>query len=283
MYPQYPLDLSDPYITENGLLYEPRRHHTEPPTTISAAIHVLRQRRIWARIQENIYPINQAVSPTIRTALVVDLRAELDEWLRTMPKPLESYSTSDFGTVGWFTLSYHHSLLLLYRRCLVADNGSSAVADSVTESLYLECAHSAQSACRLYHQMYIGQKISAWWGALHILFFCGLTFIHCLWASKRTRAALRRDEIAFTCTSFSVVFALMADRWPAAQPYRDTFELLAAATQTMLVEADRKSEENPTLPIFHRNAHEQLPAYLNGVAEVGMNDLVDQLLVEMVQ
>ena len=75
----------------------------------------------------------------------------------------------------------------------------------------------------------------------------------------------------------------MTERWAAARPYRDTFEILTNETQSMLVEAGTLSNGPPMLPILSSTGHEQLQGLLSGIAEVGMCKSVEDLLNDMIQ
>lgn len=276
------MDINDEHITVSGLLAEPRRSKADLITTVSAAIHIIRVNKIWARIQSLIYPQTglEALDNT-SLALIDNFQSELKEWLDNAPDQLPSNRAHNnaFGSPEWFRLIYHHSILLLHRQVLVSHH--SSVRPEVTASKYLKCAQSAQAICTIYRQLYISQRLHDTWGALHLLFLGGVTFVHCLWVSPETRAAFRLDKVATTCTSCMVVLAVMAERWAAVQPYRDAFDMLSNATQTMLAEGESVPTA-PAMPILSSSGNDQLSDYLSHMAELGMCSSVEALLSNMI-
>lgn len=186
-----------------------------------------------------------------------------------------------FGSDEWFSLSYHHSVLLLHRRRLVTKTDSEDSSFEGIDNVYLECVDSVASLCKTYRQIYLSTTVSTTWGALHVLFLGGLTFLHCLWASKKVREAYRRDTVTSICTSCTVVLVVMAERWPAAVPYRETFEALVASTQSMLVKEDL-SLTAPSLPALWTTERHHIAEHLSRIEQVGMCDSVERLLNEVV-
>jgi hypothetical protein len=271
------LDIDDEYITMNGLTESPRTRGTEPPTTLSAAIHTIRLRQLWARIQSSVYPQVEAESPVQAPSIVEAFKAELCDWLDAAPEQLSSnrMHNNAFGSREWFDLMYHHSILLLYRYRLVHHRGDGGL-------IYTDCAHSAQSICMTYRQLYVSQRLNDTWGALHVLFLGGVTFLHCLWSSRETRMIYRQDKVSAICTSIMIVLAIMAERWSAVEAYRDSFEMLSTATQTMLAETSHASGP-PTMPVISSTGYDQFTDYLSYMTEVGMCSSVEELLSNMVE
>ena len=250
---------------------------------MSAAVHTLKVRRIWGDIQSFIYPIDPSrPDPAASATAVETFRQRLRAWWDEVPVPdaENSYGVS-FGSNKWFLLSYHHSILLLHRGRLVKVGAEAAEPSPELTAVYLECADSAATICRTYQELYMGAVISTTWGALHVLFLGGLTFLHCLWTSKAAREAYRKDHVSSICTACTIVLVVMAERWSAAAPYRDTFNALAAATQSMLVE-EEVSHRVPSLPAIDTRQQGDMAKFLSNIEEVGMCDSVEHLLGELV-
>jgi hypothetical protein len=257
----------------------PRTLNTEPATTVSAAIHTIRLRQISGRMQSHLYPQVGSKEPSQSFPVVEALRDELSDWLNSAPAQLASNRAHNnaFGSKEWFDLMYHHSILLLYRYRLVDRQG-----DTTSSQIYIDCAHSAQAICMLYRQLYVSRRLNDTWGALHVLFLGGVTFLHCLWSSRETRTIYRQDKVSSTCTSIMVVLAIMAERWTAVEAYRDAFEMLSSSTQTMLAETSHESSP-PTMPVISSTRHDQFTDYLSYMTEVGMCSSVEELLSSMVE
>lgn len=234
-----------------------------------------------------MYPQNTASMPDAMTSSVLaeGFKAELQAWLDTAPDqlPATRLHNKSYASEQWFQLMFHHSILLIHRHRLVAVNRQQQQQELPPSSAYLECASSAQAICQLYRQLYISQRLNDTWGALHVLFLGGVAFLHCLWTSPDVRAFYRLDKVATTCTSCIVVLSVMAERWTAVQPYRDAFDILATATQAMLVDSYTvfAPPELPVFPTFGQD-HDQLSDYLSSIAEVGMCPSVQALLSDMI-
>jgi gamma-glutamyl:cysteine ligase YbdK (ATP-grasp superfamily) len=71
----------------------------------------------------------------------------------------------------------------------------------------------------------------------------------------------------------------MAERWSAVKPYRDAFDMLSTATQSMLAEAGSMLT-NATMPVL--SSHDQFLGYLSSMSEIGMCPSVEQLLTGMI-
>ncbi|KAI1375622.1 transcriptional regulatory protein GAL4 [Hypoxylon crocopeplum] len=280
---EYPLDIDDENITVSGLLAEPRTSNMQPVTTVSSSIHTIRARQIWGRIQGLMYPqIGTESAPEMRSMVVQSFRDELKDWLDTAPDQLPSnraYNNA-FGSTEWFELMYHHSILLLHRHSLVSYQRAPNQ-DGARVPAFLECAQAGERICMLYRQLYITQRLNDTWGALHVLFLGSVTFLYCLWMSPETRAMYRSDKVSATCTSCMVVLAVMSERWAIVRPYRDTFDMLASATQTMFAESQVNSSTH-ALPALS-SGHDQLSSNLTDMAELGMCSSLEALLSTMIQ
>ncbi|KAK5180756.1 hypothetical protein LTR44_007070 [Exophiala sp. CCFEE 6388] len=276
---EFPSDMNDEDITVNELLKEPRSSHAQPITTVSSAIHTIRLRQLWARMQSAVYPQVGAETSTQSTSALEDFKKEFARWLESAPEQLASNRANNnaFGSKEWFQLMYHHSILLLYRHRLVQPRGPAT-----PSSIFIDCADSSQSICMIYRQLYFTQRLNDTWGALHVLFLAGVTFLHCLWSSPETRMIYRLDKVSSICTSIMIVLAIMSERWTAVEAYRDAFEMLSGATQTMLVEASTASTA-PSRPVLSSGGYDQFTDYLYCMNEVGMCSSVEELLSSMVE
>jgi hypothetical protein len=281
---QLPLDINDDEITSNGLTCEPRRSDEEPSRMMSPSLHFIQLRRIWAKIQSldksdwmEHASSDVASSSHHQTAEQID--QQLREWVERAPS--EQKTSALFSGRDWLSLSYHHSILLLHRRRLIVGSQYPEMSTNpVIIQSHLKCAKSAMQICRLYREMYFTSTVSFTWGALHVLFLAGLTFLHSLWTTKEVREACRRDVVA-TCTSCTIVLVVMGERWNVAQPYRDLFNLLADATQAMLAESNDGVVRQ--LPVMRRSDHISIPGLLNGISGVGIDRSAEMLLNDMVE
>ena len=235
---ELPCDLEDEYITKEGYTKDPRSDPREPPTYVSGAIHVIKLRQLWSKFVDHLYPT--AARPlvshsTTRKVSITHLRQELDEWQAAIPDHIEnaeSQPLSVFASKTWFQLAYAHSILLLYRHCITTspppeDEEGVGVA-------FQQCALRAREICLLYRRLYQSSTIQFTWGSVHIFFMAGLTYMYCLWRCKTVREAARQSDVVNTCMACNMVLVIMAERWPQATTYRDTFEALSQKTINMI-------------------------------------------------
>lgn len=265
---------------------QPRTDPSEPTTVMSAAIHTFRLRRIWSKIYHAYYSI---LSDTVGdSSLIPHFRAELDEWYASIPNPPQSSSTrlSVFGSRDWFQLAFSHSILLLHCPQIIRKQ-SPSMSRATSLASYSECFEASQKICELYRRIFIANASSCSWGSLHILFFAGLTYIFCLWSSPEARRNISYHDVYRTCTSCTVVLSLMAERWKAAAPHRDFFDVLANRTVHVVCNKDFKgwSEEGyASTGDFegpqNTGAEPLMHDWIIQIAQSGMSMAVESLLTE---
>lgn len=282
----FPDDINDEDISADKFLSRPRVHYTEPPTMMSAAVHHLRLRRIWGAIVQNFYSCTRGQMPNTPGQQQRDnLRGQLQTWFTECPQPVTPAQSGyfPFGTAKWFTLAFDHSLLLLHRQKLVLHARQNHSYSTEMASIYLECAQSAARLCQIYQELYLGAKVSATWGALHILFLGGLTFLYCLWVDEGCRATYRSDSVTSTCTACTVALVIITERWSTAQPFRDVFQALASATQSMLAQQATGRSSATTLPAIRAHGTTRVTQQLQRIGTVGICPSTELLLHRMVE
>lgn len=237
---QYPLEVVDADTTASGVDESGRDTRDSSATGISAAVHHFRLRNLWSKIHSTLYSditSNNVEHPEHDTN-VSRLRGELDTWRATIPDL--SSSSNDafvlFGSEDWFEVNYSFSILMIHRRQLTTSRGA------VPDYIFLDCLKASQNICNRYRLQFVGRPISYSWGALHFLFFAGLTYLHCLWASPAARQAARHDNISNTCTNCTMVLVIMAERWDGVAAYRDLFETMSSRTMTMMVDEGHREQ-----------------------------------------
>ncbi|KIW38128.1 uncharacterized protein PV06_10088 [Exophiala oligosperma] len=277
---ELPEDVNDEDITPTGLLATPRTSHTEHPTTISAGLHNIRLRRIWVSIQTVIYPTHGDPPQSPENVVAEDLKDRLNSWYAQCPLP--QTGNFAFGSKQWFSLTYHHTIILIHRQQLVSHARNNFQPSDDMTPIYLECARSASTLCQMYQELYFGVTVGYTTGALHVLFLGGLTFLYCLWVSEGCRLAYRRDTVAAICTACTVSLVIMTERWSAAQPFRDTFKALSEATQSMLATHDGKETPETLLPVISTGQNPRIPQYLSDIGSLGMCASTEHLITRMI-
>ncbi|KAF2871916.1 fungal-specific transcription factor domain-containing protein, partial [Massariosphaeria phaeospora] len=241
---EFPLDIDDINVTPLG-------------TAMSAAIHTLRLRRIWAKIQRSIYPQVSGDADATRPCLIDGLKRELDDWLDSSPAQFLSTEAHNnaFGSREWFEGCYHHSILLLHRRGRHCAGWPTCRCRAARPSRRRRGRFGARAAR--------GDSRG-----------CGVTFIYCLWSSGEACAHFRVD---------AVLLSIIAERWACAVPYRNAFDMLARATMAMLVEnlAAAAAATPPLFPVLRSPENDQPSSYISHMAEVGIGASVEDLLATM--
>ncbi|KAK1976031.1 fungal-specific transcription factor domain-containing protein [Colletotrichum cereale] len=195
-------------------------------------IHIVKLRRIQSRIHRRVYRVDKdifASSPEERARLdakMAAIRAELDEWARSIPHP-----PKDAATITWmydpesayhdsrdfFNLQYHKSVLSLFT-VLLPTLGTS-------DARFVTTARSAACVCTAYKRLNQQKTLSYTMTALHSCFIAGLTLVYCLW---RDRALFSYDALEATraCSQSLTIFG---EKWPGAVKYRDIFDALSGS------------------------------------------------------
>ncbi|PVH76155.1 hypothetical protein DL98DRAFT_657644 [Cadophora sp. DSE1049] len=283
---EYPSDIDDSLITPTGILGQPRTSTTEPPTSMSAAIHTFKLRRIWSQIHISLYSSldTNERSNSANPAHTEYLHQQLREWRDTSPQISTETTLSVFDSNSWFKLAYDHSLLLLYRGQLTRHYPTP---EERPQRIFMECSRAARDICLEYRRVFIKQQpVSYTWGALNILFLAGLTYLHCLWTSD-IRVTIRQDEISNTCTACTMVLVVLAERWEQAAPYRDIFEALASKTMAMVVDKHHEMWMAPDVSVIEQPGSGlsfpgEMGQWVTNIADVGMSDGIGSLLTGLI-
>jgi hypothetical protein len=268
------LDIDDSHITETGICGAPRNSSNDPPTTLSAAIHVFRLRCIWARVHAALYSDVSTLDHDTYNMRTEQLHTELENWIASVP-PIPhrvSVALSVFPSRDWYELTYSESIILLYRGQLTDGKGAP-------DNVFMECVQAAENICQGCRRQYIGKPVNYTWGTLHTLFMGGLTYLHCLWTSSAVREAVRYDAVGSMFTTCTMLLAVMAERWEDAGPYRDIFEALASRAMTMVVDKNHKEWMIPTPSTSWDSLDPgDLTQWMAEITDMGMSDGVDRLL-----
>lgn len=279
---EYPTDVDESCLTATGVLGAPRSSASDPPTTITKAIHTFRIRRLLSRIHSSLYskPSCSCAVHHTQESQIQQLRSEIENWRERIP-PATSHvdeALSLFSTPDWFDMEYNYAILQLYRVQIINPKAGA------TETVFLDCLRAAEELCHSYRRRYLGKRTSYTWTAVHELFLAGLTYLHCLWTSPAAREAHSQGQVSSTCTDCTIVLVLMAERWAAAAPYRDIFEMLARRTMIMM-DGKKNGEGTPPAVSTEQSGimdEGGLTEWVTQVANAGIPEEFDGLLNGMV-
>lgn len=267
-----PLDIDDESITASGLTSSPRSQVADPPTLMSGTIHGIKLRRLWTKMNDQLYPPNgrRSCGDNCSQRRIIDsLRKDLEDWHAATPDQLDhstSHPLSVFASKSWFQLAYDYTILLLYRHYMFRQhsgrNGTEASAATVVDdtakaanTALEECFVRARQICLSYRRIYQSSSVQFTWGSVHILFVAGLTYLFCLWHSSALRSKAKQSDIMSTCMACNTVLIIVAERWNLATSYRTAFETLSERTIRMICGDMDDISNSVSLP-FATNAQE---------------------------
>ncbi|VEU23573.1 DEKNAAC104479 [Brettanomyces naardenensis] len=199
------------------------------------ACHVVRLRRIQSSICTFIYkPLQLLDSPKELESTRVQIVLELNDWMQTFPYKRDAKST--FETDNWSIISYHNSLLLLLRPVILEVAKLKLDAPPRYLEWFKVFTESSSAICLNYKNMYLKQKLSYTWLAMHCCFVSGISFLYCVWldCSLHVLKWKRKSLIYDTINACSIILYVLAERWHAASIFRDTFERLSNIVKSFI-------------------------------------------------
>ncbi|KAK9446939.1 fungal-specific transcription factor domain-containing protein [Limtongia smithiae] len=185
-------------------------------TSMTSSIFVLQIKRIASRIQQIIYRVDKSELPSEKKFL--KLRNELDEWGETilnckMIKPLSFIPTPKLSmSEEYYMLNYHQNMRLLLVPKL-------PVLSSDAEEFKL-CLRSSGQLCQIYKHFHQYLKVSYSFIAVQACYMAGITMIYCYTRDQSILDTQFLSDIR-ACTT---VLYIIAERWPASNHFRDSFE-----------------------------------------------------------
>ncbi|KAK1635819.1 fungal-specific transcription factor domain-containing protein [Colletotrichum phormii] len=217
-----------------------------PWSNMKPFIHIIKLRRIQSKIHRRVYRVDKDVfSGSLEERVKLDskmgeVRAELDEWARTVPHP-----PKDAGSISWmydpesayhdsrdfFDLQYHKSVLSLFTVLLPTLKTS--------DSRFITTARSAARVCTAYKRLNQQKTLSYTMMALHSCFIAGLTLVYCLW---RDRSLFSYDTLEATraCSQSLTIFG---EKFHGAIKYRDIFDALSGSLLKTIVDPTTGPDE----------------------------------------
>lgn len=273
---QLPVDIDDG-ITDSAKIQDRLNSLSQSPSETSPGtqevtglwsfIQVCRLRQIESRMQRKIYGADRtSAGQTSVLEEIESFRKELDAW-RThtaqfsrsggkAQKPASVYYDMD----EFFNVQYSKALRMLLQPSLVSYNQRSS---NETGASYLQlCARASGDICQSYKAMH--QKQPLGWNllAIHAVFTAGLNLLYCMWISRERHDLQMLDDIR-ACSS---VLFVVAEHWPTARRFRDTFERMVSKMFYMLSkEKDRDAD-----------GVEDITGYVDNYVNFGIQDPVDE-------
>ncbi|OUM51166.1 hypothetical protein BVG19_g253 [[Candida] boidinii] len=194
----------------------------------AVAIHVIRLRRIQSNICTFVYkPHKFSDNVEEIDATRVQILLELKDWMSTFPAKVNPTSTYD--TNNWSIVSYHNCVLLLLRPVVLAIAKLKEKSSTRLLEWFKVFTQSASSICLNYKLLHSKGKLSYTWMTIHCCFVSGMSFMYCLWLDKSLKLLQWRSKshIYDTISACSMILYVLAEKWPRAKVFRDTFDRMS--------------------------------------------------------
>lgn len=205
---------------------------TESPE-IAVACHVFKLRRIQSSICTFVYkPVAIMDSFEEIDTTRVQIVLELNEWMTTFPAKAQPISI--FETDNWSQISYHNSMVLLLRPVVLEVSKRRERSNPRLLEWFKVFTQSASAICMNYKDLHSKGKLGYTWLAMHCVFVAGLSFLYCLWIDTTVNVLewKRRRLIYDTISACSSSLYVLAERFPTASVFRDTYERIASTVLT---------------------------------------------------
>ncbi|OWB54222.1 binding protein [[Candida] boidinii] len=194
----------------------------------AVAIHVIRLRRIQSNICTFVYKPHKFTDDVEEIdATRVQILLELKDWMSTFPAKVNPTSTYD--TNNWSIVSYHNCVLLLLRPVVLAIAKLKEKSSMRLLEWFKVFTQSASSICLNYKLLHSKGKLSYTWMTIHCCFVSGMSFLYCLWLDKSLKLLQWRSKshIYDTISACSMILYVLAEKWPRAKVFRDTFDKMS--------------------------------------------------------
>ncbi|KAJ9099575.1 hypothetical protein QFC19_006000 [Naganishia cerealis] len=212
---------------------------TESPE-IAVACHVFKLRRIQSSICTFVYkPVAIMDSFEEIDTTRVQIVLELNEWMTTFPAKAQPISI--FETNNWSQISYHNSMVLLLRPVVLEVSKLREHSNPRLLEWFKVFTQSASAICMNYKDLHSKGKLGYTWLAMHCVFVAGLSFLYCLWIDTTVKVLewKRRRLIYDTVSACSSSLYVLAERFPTASVFRDTYERIANTVLTKVEDAKK--------------------------------------------
>lgn len=199
------------------------------------ACHVIKLRRIQSNIYTFIYkPLHLTDQLENMETTRVQILLELNDWILTFP--FKNDASSTFETNNWSLISYHNSILLLLKPIFLEVSKKKKGSSKEHLEWFKVFIESASAICINYKNMYLKEKMSFTWLAMHCCFVSGISFLYCIWLDTELKVLKwkRKSLIYETISACQTVLYVLAERWNSALRFRDTFERLSSIVKAAI-------------------------------------------------
>ncbi|KAK9418249.1 putative Zn(2)-C6 fungal-type domain-containing protein [Seiridium unicorne] len=188
------------------------------PTSVSAALHVLKSRTLESEIQETLLSKNFVVDSSQADVWRMGIMQKLNAW-SNHSEALSEPSRKGYVSPGWLKMIYYYNLIMLYRPTRMTAKG-------LTGDLSLQACC---QALLMFRKFQMAREIAKPWLGLLTQFQIGVNLLYCFYATpiSHWKESYKSVDVSDAIRACSSTLAILSERWVEAECVRDVFEILA--------------------------------------------------------
>ncbi|KAK6085192.1 fungal specific transcription factor domain-containing protein [Seiridium cupressi] len=188
------------------------------PTSVSAALHVLKSRTLESEIQETLLSKNFVVDSSQADVWRIGIMQKLNAW-GNHSEALSEPSRKGYVSPGWLKMIYYYNLIMLYRPTRMTAKG-------LTGDLSLQACC---QALLMFRKFQMAREIAKPWLGLLTQFQIGVNLLYCFYATpiSHWKESYKSVDVSDAIRACSSTLAILSERWVEAECVRDVFEILA--------------------------------------------------------
>lgn len=205
----------------------------ETPET-TAALHMVRLRRVQSSICNFLNRPVLGMEESAVDLARVEMTLQLNEWMSSFSQVPLLIPLVD--ALDWVKFLYNYLMMILLRPVVLEVLKLRRQASLRTLEWFRVFAHSALAICTCYRDFHVKGSMNYSWLAMHCIFVAGLSFLYCLWLdfSAQVLDWVQNPLINNTITACSEVLSEFVERFPEAEPFRNTFERVSLAVMSKI-------------------------------------------------
>ncbi|KAK9771659.1 putative Fungal-specific transcription factor domain-containing protein [Seiridium cardinale] len=188
------------------------------PTSVSAALHVLKSRMLESEIQETLLSKDFVADSNPADVWRMSIMHKLNAW-DNHSEALSEPSRKGYVSPGWLKMIYYYNLIMLYRPTRMTAKG-------LTGDLSLQACC---QALLMFRKFQMAREIAKPWLGLLTQFQIGVNLLYCFYATPilHWKESYKSVDVSDAIRACSSTLAILSERWVEAECVRDVFEILA--------------------------------------------------------
>ena len=222
----------------------------QEPSDMSNAIHQFRLAQLNSEIKYVLHSISHEPPPHAYPAIpdIYQWQQGIIERLQQWSRQIPQYDAGQEHVIKLAEVKYHGIMMLLLRPSPRLPNPSQ-------DSLKL-CYHSAVKSIRLYHELYISDRLAYSWITVHSMFLSIITLLYCIWIVPDIANETKVDTLMADLKAGSNVLSATGEHWPEARRSRDVLDELSSATIRWVMEGGSRKAAGASRSAVSRGKHQ---------------------------